>query len=317
MPLFPRKQNHYLSKCSAYGTTVKIFHNTIVCLKERRLPYRFKNAIKSFRNLVKYGSSDMFKHIFIDTITACNRRCYYCPNSSSERGLMKNMSRMDAKLYQKIIDQLAAMGWDGEVAPNFYGEPLIDDRMADLVKYTRNKLPSSKILLYTNGDFLTLDLYISLISAGVNAFIVTCHPDVTPRFVEDILDYRRNESNDEVEFIYQKLSGITNRGGLVDVEQECHRKVCDEATMKVGVQWDGNIILCCNDYFVTTQLGNVNTENLFSIWNKSEYKQLRRDLRIGVFKLEICKNCKYGIIPMLDTASLLPAAKTISEAISS
>ena len=60
--------------------------------------------------------------IFIDTITACNRRCSYCPNSMHDRGSIKNMKKMPAKLFYKIkniliktfenIDDIISLGID-------------------------------------------------------------------------------------------------------------------------------------------------------------------------------------------------------------
>ena len=41
----------------------------------------------------------MFELLGIETITACNRRCSYCPNSLYDRGLLSNMKKMKTELY--------------------------------------------------------------------------------------------------------------------------------------------------------------------------------------------------------------------------
>lgn len=51
-------------------------------------------------------------------------------------------------------------------------------------------------------------------------------------------------------------------------------------------------MLCCNDYFSSVCLGNIVNESLSTIWNKPEYKRLRKKLGTGVFELDLCKKCR-------------------------
>jgi len=249
--------------------------------------------------LLKYGVFDIFvfDNVYIDTITACNRRCYYCPNSKFDRGLMKNVKKMDTALFYKIIDELAVLKWKGEISPNFYGEPLLDGRLTDLIKYARNKLPDSVIVLFTNGDFLTVDLYNELVRAGVNTFYITQHPNGAPPFIKDILEYRKEHGDNNVKLQYRKLDMIYNREGVVSVVKKANDKNCAESCLrKIGIHWDGKVIFCCNDYFVTVNLGNIKSERLIDIWKKPYYKQIRKDIRKGIFNLEICKKCMLGML---------------------
>lgn len=258
---------------------------------------KLKKIVRAFEKIVRYGTTDMFGHIFIDTITACNRRCYYCPNSKFDRGSIENVKKMDKELFYKVIDELAELGWQGEICPSFYGEPLLDERLPDLIMYVRSKLPASRINIFTNGDFLTLDMYKKLVHLGVNEFSVTLHPNGPPPFVEDILKYRREHGDDNIVFSYGKLAIMNNRTGLVEIGEEISKycEVC--AQRKVGIHWDGEVIFCCHDYFLTIRLGNIKNERLIDIWNRPGYKQIRNELRKGIFRLQICKKCKYGKVP--------------------
>lgn len=268
------------------------------CIKERRLPCLLKEKLRLLVNFLKYGTSDIFSHIFIDTITACNRRCYYCPNSKSDRGSMQNMKKMDTELFHKIIDELVELKWKGEIAPNFYGEPLLDNRMPDLIKYVRDKLPDSTVTLITNGDFLTVDLYKKLVKAGLNSFFITQHPNGSHKNVAKVLEYRKRYGDDNVKVQYSALTIIYNRGGVVEIGEEINDKGCRNAVLNnFGVDYDGNLIFCCNDYFVTVKFGNIKNERLIDIWNKPYYKQIRKDLRNGIYRLEVCKECKRGTVP--------------------
>lgn len=90
----------------------------------------FMKIFFKFRNLITVGSLDFFSIIEIETITECNRKCVYCPNYQYDRG--KHL--MSEKCYKKIIDELAGIGFRGRVSPHFYGEPLLDKRLPDLIK---------------------------------------------------------------------------------------------------------------------------------------------------------------------------------------
>jgi len=258
---------------------------------------KLKRILKTFEKIIRYGSCDMFEHIFIDTFTACNRRCFYCPNSKFERGLIENLRIMEEGLFYKVIDELAELRWRGEICPSFYGEPLLDERLPDLIMYARSKLTASTVNIFTNGDFLTLELYKKLVKVGVNVFTLTQHPGSPSPFIEDILKYRKEHGDDNVAFYYRKLPVMNNRLGLVEAREEV-RKICEIIDeKKVGIHWDGEVIFCCNDYFLTIKVGNIKNEKLIDIWNKPWYKQIRKELRRGIFGSEICRKCKYVKVP--------------------
>jgi len=275
------------------------WQQALSCLKERRLPWRVKDYFQNSRmtpliNILKYGTPDIFVQVYFDTITACNRRCYYCPNSKFDRGLMKNMKKMDTKLFHKIINELAEQKWKGSICPNFYGEPLLDDRLPDLVGYARSRLPDSMIRIYTNGDFLSVDLYKELVKQGVTCFVVTQHPGNEHTLIQEVLAYRKQCGNDNVWMKHSKIDRIIRRRGL-DFGKTIDAGICEESALqKVGINWNGDVIFCCNDYFVKVKFGNVKNERLMDIWKKPYYQQVRKALRKGVFMLEACKECVQG-----------------------
>jgi radical SAM protein with 4Fe4S-binding SPASM domain len=254
---------------------------------------RLEKIKTSLCNFFKYGRFDMFQMIFIETITACNRRCTYCPNSKFDRGLMENMKKMELGLFYKIIDELSELGWVGAIQTHSYGEPLLDDRLQLLISYIKNKLPTSKIQLFTNGDFLTVDLYKELVKTGVKEFYITQHSQEVPVNMKKVLDYRNEHKDSNVLLSYSKLKKISNRGGLLEAEGAVAPKKCEWPLYAMGVDYTGNALFCCHDYFSSVRLGNVNSQSLVDIWRKPYYKKLREEVKRGIFELEICKKCKY------------------------
>ena len=239
-------------------------------------------------------SFDQVHTIYIETLTACNLRCSYCPNSVYERGLIKNNQEMDTELLYKIIDELEDLNWVGEIEPHSYGEPLLDERLPSFCTYTRQKLPLAKIGIYSNGELLNIDWYKKLVSAGVNKFRITQHLENESKGTQDVISYREKHGYDNVEFTYNRLNHINSRGGLVDVDEGELRQECNYPDHHVGISFDGQIMICCNDYLNEVKVGNVSNEKIIDIWKKPIYKDIRTNIRSGNFTLNICKNCTDG-----------------------
>ncbi|PID51799.1 MAG: hypothetical protein CR972_05305, partial [Candidatus Moraniibacteriota bacterium] len=151
----------------------KIYH-TIRAFVRRIYGVGVVAGIK-MKMLYKYHTTDFFNDIDIEVNSSCNRRCAYCPNSISDRGAIKNERLMPVDVYKKIIDELAELDFTGRLSPIFYGEPLLRKDLADLMRYTCQKMPRAHIKMTTNGDLLTVERYLELVDAGVKKFLITQH----------------------------------------------------------------------------------------------------------------------------------------------
>lgn len=231
--------------------------------------------------------------IFIETITACNLRCSCCPNSIYDRGLVKNVKRMEPRLFYKIIDELAELKWRGEIQPHHCGEPLLDDRIVDFIAYAKKKIPGSTIKFYTNGELLNVSSYKKLIEAGVDGFVVTQHLPVQSKGVLEVLEHRNKFDTDNIKFDYSELGTIFNWGGEIEINGAAKKNRCDWPINNVGIDYAGNLLMCCWDYSNKVKIGNVNEERMIDIWNKPSYRKLRKEIKSGIFKLDICKKCLY------------------------
>ncbi len=246
----------------------------------------------------------MVKKIFfwivsIETTTYCNLRCSFCPNSKYERGLIKNKKLMDINLFKKIINELSEQGYLGAVNLHFYGEPLTDNRLAELVAYTRKKVQKAKININTNGILLDIPLYKKLVEAGVNCFHVSQHTNTIPPKIKEVLEYLKTRPKKENKIEYRIFnenfisedSTMCNRGGEIKVENIPDLPSCLYPPKEVVIDWQGNILLCCNDYHSTIKFGNVKNKKLIEIWDSPRYKKIRRELKNKKYDLEICKKC--------------------------
>lgn len=248
-------------------------------------------------NLLKYRTRDFFKVVEIETTTACNRACSYCPNSVFERGQLKNERLMAESTFRTIIDQLASLGFWGRLSPHFYGEPLLDERLPDLMAYARRRLPYTKLVIFTNGDLLDPGAYDRLVEAGVDGFLVTQHGKKPPPNIVRLRRHRVDQRPRHVKLDYRVFTPATelsNRAGLVDHAFLETKTDCWLPSENVTIDYRGNVVLCCNDYHSSVQFGNVEQQHLGEIWRGSAYQAVRKQLREGTFALEICKKCASG-----------------------
>ncbi len=242
------------------------------------------------KNYLKYRTTDMFKAVEIETISVCNRRCVYCP----VRYYKRESKLMNEKLFKKIIDDLSKINFSGRISPHFYGEPLLDKRLPRLMKYVKRKLPECKIIIFTNGDFLNKETFHNLINSGVDKFLITQHGEKMSVNMSNL--FKEVNWLQKRKYIHYRVytmenTDLSNRGGLVDPTNMIKMKLCPLPSDIVVVDYNGHVILCCNDYFSQHVFGDTNKENLIDIWNKPIWKKVRHDLMTGKFDWEICKIC--------------------------
>ncbi len=252
----------------------------------------------SIKYKLKYGDTDFFNDINIETTTVCNKKCSYCPNSIFDRGLLAYEKLMDEELYKKIIDELAEINFDGRISPESYGEPLMDKRLVSLITYTRKKLPKARLEILTNGDLLTPDLYKRLIKAGVDRFYVSQHGDVMSKsmvLLNKFLIENPDEKNVVTYRVITSKTLLSNRGGLVNPTMVKLEPRCNSPSNPVVIDHNGNVVLCCNDYLSSIILGNMKDKTLVEIWKGEKYKLLRRQLRKHNYQLDLCKKCTGNI----------------------
>ncbi|MFH1972236.1 MAG: radical SAM protein [archaeon] len=253
------------------------------------------NKIKPFlgRIFFKHHKFDSFSIVEIETTTVCNRRCSYCPNAIYDRGLIENKKEMDIELFKKIINELAEINYKGAIHPHFYGEPLLDKRLPELIRYAKEKLPKVELVIFTNGDLINIEKYNELVKAGTNRFMIAQHSKDELENVNELIEYKKIHE-DGVKVVYNKLKTYFNRGDLIKVEEKIKNDYCLFPSTNITIDYDGNVILCCNDYLSKVKYGNVKSEKLMDIWNKPFYQKIREGTKKGIYNLELCKTCEQG-----------------------
>lgn len=88
----------------------------------------------------------------IQTISACNATCYFCPHPESWQ--KSNPGRMTETTFRKIIDDVSSYKI-GKFCPYLENEPLLDPDIFDRIEYGISKLDFNLLELATNASVLT------------------------------------------------------------------------------------------------------------------------------------------------------------------
>jgi MoaA/NifB/PqqE/SkfB family radical SAM enzyme len=244
---------------------------------------------------------EFFQFVEIEISTACNLRCRYCPNSVSDRGLMKNNRQMPTALFQRLIDELAEIGFAGEFHPHLYNEPLLDKRLPQLLQYVRHKLKDCQIVLFTNGLYLTLEKYLELESVGVNKICATRHLPTDPPHIREIIQFTKTRRQNDLKIEYHQ-DGIQgqinfNRCGIIPLKRVINKtKACVWPYHFLTINYKGDVLLCCNDNYATFPVGNVVNCSIMDVWNKIYNKSLRKCISNDASIVSLCRKCMIGII---------------------
>ncbi len=246
-----------------------------------------QKAYFSLNNIIRYHTADFFSFIEFQTITTCNRRCHFCPVSTSP----KKHQLMKMAVVEKLAADLKQIRYSGWISPHLYGEPLLDKRLEEITRIIHDSLPGATIVIYTNGDLLDRERFDSLVKAGMDKFIISQYDKEMPKAMSEFLRSLDKREAQRIDYrIVNDDCELSNRGGLVKPKKVKFSANCDLNSLFIDV--DGNVILCSNDYFSSVKLGNVMDEDIVSIWNSERFKTLRKELRKGVYTNDICRKCK-------------------------
>jgi MoaA/NifB/PqqE/SkfB family radical SAM enzyme len=258
----------------------------------------------------------------IESTNICNAKCVFCPRDEMHR----KQGVMSVDLYRKIVDECAELGVT-HVRVHNYGEPFIDRRLVEKVRYAKQK-GIQEVGMISNGSLITDEVARGMIEAGLDAInisvdasgrevfestrlglkydkvianierIVRFRAEMGSRRPKLILSFvRQNNSVDEQAFIEHwkriadkiHITDLHNWAGTLHARSDVNYP-CYRPWLTFTVLWDGRVSLCCADFDGQTILGDLKTSTIQEIWNADPYRRVRREhLESG--GPEICRAC--------------------------
>ncbi|MGA8833587.1 MAG: SPASM domain-containing protein [Desulfomonilaceae bacterium] len=264
------------------------------------------------------------QHVQVQTISWCNRSCEFCPSKKFYR----KPHLMSLITYQRIIDELAALGFSGRFSPFLQCEPLLDKRLPELISIAHESLPRAKLLIQTNGDMLTAQKGITLFKAGLHKLVINCYDDkkgrlgrlhsIATEITNQMPDVRnakggfhmmirpersnrvRQEITIENKTTWTK-DGQENWAGNVPgihLVREPMKAWCFRPFYQLYVHYNGNVVLCCCDWKGDVVFGNIQEKSLGEIFSGPVATTYRQNLKNKNRQMKLCDVCDYpGKLP--------------------
>lgn len=237
------------------------------------------------------------KLLEIELFNYCNRTCKWCPNSIIDR---KNNGfiYLPTNILHDIGQYLQSINYSNYISFSRYNEPLANiPYLLKSISILKKYAPNAKYVTNTNGDFLTKDNIKQLV--GYIDELTVMDYDLNQR--EDLKSVLNNiKTIKNVDYgeldcmkvcINHSVFDKNSRGGILD-EYSCHRNIdkCFEPLHFIAIDYNGNIVPCCNfrsDFYKHSiaVCGNLFNDTLKDVVNSKKYN------KITTYLYDYCKFC--------------------------
>ena len=268
--------------------------------------------------------------VFLDPSDVCNQHCAFCP--SGDPKLLKRVGRtpklMDFELYQKIIDDLAAMPEPVKTLRLYSdGEPLLNSDFPNMVRYAKKTGRFGQVDTTSNGVLLKPDLSQKIVNAGLDKIFISVPKIYHWEYIEQI-NYLYSYSHGRC-LIYVKIIGdgmgeadknvfMEDFGDISDrifIEhiapcwpefdvQGVNKEVgiygqpikevqtCPYIFYSLKINSDGTVSLCFLDWAHKMLIGDLQETSFKDIWNGTTLRSFQIvHLNKRRECIPICKNC--------------------------
>jgi MoaA/NifB/PqqE/SkfB family radical SAM enzyme len=161
--------------------------------------------------LTRRAVPDFPRTIQIQTFTGCNADCIFCPYG--ETYTTQPRGRMTPDLFRRIVDEAAAHKVR-RISPYLMNEPLMDKEMFDRIRYINGKIPDCKVVVTTNGHFLTPPVVDRILEMGegIHKMYVSfqgIEKEAYEKTMRGNMDFDRTMANVEHFIETQRARGLT------------------------------------------------------------------------------------------------------------
>lgn len=244
-----------------------------------------------------FQGKPLFSWIDINLTELCNRKCIFCPRIDSEFYPNQPL-HMSLYLVQKIADELESLNYTGAVVLCGYGEPLLHPSFIEVCRILGK---STRLEVVTNGDHLKSNLIRDMQDSGVSCIVVSMYDG--PEQVEYFKAMFDEAKAPKDSFVlrdrwHTSEDGyglkLTNRAGTVTVgeqpEVDIHKR-CFYPHYSLTVDWNGDALLCVQDWNKKVKFGNLAGSTLTDVWFSKALHKYRIGLGKGRRTMSPCDKC--------------------------
>lgn len=269
-------------------------------LERRYSRYHINSKKEYFKNTLKGLTT-----VELCITEMCTRKCGFCPRSD-ETVYKNNPFHMSVDTVFNFANKAKQDGFEGDIHISGFGEPFLNKNIFEIVSTLKTILPKCRICITNNGDCINVERIKEIFKCGLDYMIISCYDgdEARNKFSKMFLDaditdekYEIRElwyKEGETDLDFAKRNNFNNRSGTSTKlnELEIRSGKCYLPFYKLVIDWDGSVLLCCNDWFRRHKgFGNINKDSLSDIWHGDEFKKVRGELSCGKRTGPSCKNC--------------------------
>jgi len=248
--------------------------------------YKDEKRQKIQTNITKFSEgralSECIIEVAIELSNLCNYACLHkkCPASQINEKKVMPLDDID-----KIIDALYDIDFTGTIHFQIYNEPLMDPRLFYIINRIKDKLKDVKILVYTNGYYLTESVANDLQDGFADIIVAT--------------GYNQSEFsrliNLKIDVPFSVLWGaLDDRLIWAEGNKEACDVPCASLFSLTPIWVNCDVGLCCMDCHQRVTFGNIKEQSLREILNSAELREIMNKLISGNRKaVRSCLSCDW------------------------
>jgi MoaA/NifB/PqqE/SkfB family radical SAM enzyme len=267
------------------------------------IEHRRKQEIEHWDKIQERNALNSILTIEINTTELCNRTCVFCPRHDPEVYDNRNL-HLTVKGATIIAEELERSSFEGKISFSGFGENLLNPWFPEIIEVFRKHRPSNVIECNTNGDKLDEHYARRIFDAGMSIVYVNLYDGMEQ--VEhfdslfDLAGIPQERYKYRVHWGGMEDHGLVlnNRSGVVDwmgidesTIEAVKDKPCYYPFYKMFVDWNGDCILCCNDWNREQVVGNLITQSLSDVWFGKPMTKIRNKLKKGNRTEKPCNKC--------------------------
>jgi len=169
-------------------TTTNVYHHFTELKNEnwKKHEVSFSEEYKKYRKRFENAGKNLIPdlvHLDIEASNFCDLGCTFCARTIRiQEGGWRALKHFDFEMYKKIIDNAIEVGVCS-VNLNFLGEPLLNPKCVDMIRYAKGA-GIIDVFLHTNGTQLNDKMCNRLIDSGLDKLSISFDSPYKNRFEE-------------------------------------------------------------------------------------------------------------------------------------
>ncbi len=254
----------------------------------------------------------------IQVASWCNRTCDFCPSGN----FPIPKERMSMESVERIIAELERFSFSGTIGLHLMCEPLLHNKIAEIITLFRQRLPDVFIRLESNGDALNkMERLGTLFDCGLNEALINCY-DSQEQFEErnrKLLElhpsggpiwywnhWQRFPVTPKKKWRLVRLRAFYEAGftlsswaGLVELANPKEEPFplslpCSRPTKRLHLNYLGEVLVCNMDWKNEVIVGNLIKQSLEEVINSPILLNYRYHLDNRNRDHPLCKRCDSG-----------------------